>query len=224
MINWKKIPLEGKDGLIEVLKQIPDPRERRGIRHPAVVILSIAVCATLSGARTFKDISAWGKQLKKRQLQRMGGWRDTPPSLSTIQLVLSMFDPEIFDTIVYNWLIRNNIIKKTAIALDGKTLKGSRDGASAPIHLLSAVLHQEGIVIGQKNVGEKTNEIPVARDLLKPMTIEGSVVTADAMHTQRETAKQIFEKNKADYVLTVKDNQPTLKFEIEHVGNDAFSP
>jgi len=90
--------------------------------------------------------------------------------------------------------------------------------------LLSAILHQEGIVLAQRAVGEKTNEIPALPHLLAPLSIEGAVVTADALHAQKETARYVVEVKKADYLFTVKDNQPTLKQDIEDLHLEAFPP
>jgi len=223
-VNWTRLPLREKDGLIDLLRAIKDPRKRRGKRHPIGLILAICVCATLSGAKSFEDIADWAKKLSRRQLKRLGSWRGKPPSLSTIRRVLLMIDAESFDLKIYDWLIQQNLISGKVLALDGKTLRGSRDGEQKGVHLLSAVIHKEGIVVAQKNVGEKTNEIPVARDMLKQLNIEGCVVTADAMHTQTETAKQIVIEQNADYVFTVKDNQPTLRKAIESLNYEAFSP
>jgi predicted transposase YbfD/YdcC len=90
--------------------------------------------------------------------------------------------------------------------------------------LLSAILHQEGIVVAQRAVGEKSNEIPELPHLLAPLSIEGAVVTADAMHAQKETARYGVEAKKADYLFTVKDNQPTLKQDIADLHLQAFPP
>jgi len=223
-VNWTKIPMTEKNGLIDLLLTITDPRMRRGKRHPVHFILALSVCATLSGAKSFEDITAWANKLTKRQLLRLGAWRPVAPSLSTIRRVLLMIDAETFDQKIYKWLRQHNLVAGKVIAIDGKTLKGSRQGDQIAIHLLSAVLHNEGIVIGQKNVGEKTNEIPVIRELLKPIDIKGCVVTADAMHTQEETARQIVIQQKADYLFNVKDNQPTLRRELEDLNFEDFSP
>lgn len=108
--------------------------------------------------------------------------------------------------------------------MDGKTLRGAHDRGRAAPHLLSAILHQEGSVVAQRAVGEKTNEIPELPHLLEPLPLEGAVVTADAIHTQGKTARYVVETKKADYLLTVKDNQPTLKQDIADLNLKAFPP
>jgi hypothetical protein len=110
------------------------------------------------------------------------------------------------------------------VSVDGKTLRGAHDAGQSAPHLLSAILHQEGIVLAQRAVGEKTNEIPELPHLLAPLSIEGAVVTADALHAQKETARYVVEVKKADYLFTVKDNQPTLKQDIADLHLEAFPP
>jgi predicted transposase YbfD/YdcC len=92
------------------------------------------------------------------------------------------------------------------------------------VHLLSALLHEEKVVVAQRAVGEKTNEIPEVKRLLEPLNIQGAIVTLDALHTQTETARYLVEEKKADYVLVAKDNQETLKSDIAALTDDDFSP
>lgn len=96
------------------------------------------------------------------------------------------------------------------MAVDGKTLRGSGQGATRPQHLLAVVTHDTQSTLAQTAVGEKTNEIPTLRELLAPLDLQARVVTADALHTQAETARYLIEEKGADYVLTVKDNQRTM--------------
>jgi hypothetical protein len=222
--DWKKLNLKERTGLFEVLAAVPDPRKDRGKRHPLRLILSISVCAALSGAKGFTGIAQWAKTLTKKQLKKLGSWRKEVPSLTCIREVLLKIEADRFDKIIYNWLIENNLVGMKALAVDGKTLRGSHDGEKKAIHLLSAILHEEKIIIAQKEVGDKTNEIPELRKLLKPIDIEGSVVTADAMHTQAETARFIVKDKKADYLFTVKDNQEKLRNSLESLNYEAFSP
>jgi hypothetical protein len=91
------------------------------------------------------------------------------------------------------------------------------------VHLLSAFFHLEGVVLSQLLVGEKSNEIPAFRELLGPLDIAGLTVTADAMHTQREHARFAVEDKRADFVMTVKDNQPELREALAGPDNGAFS-
>ena len=111
-----------------------------------------------------------------------------------------------------------------AIAIDGKTVKGAKRDNGTQVHLLSAVLQDQGVTIAQREVGEKTNEIPELKPLLKPLDIAGRVVTADPLHTQRKTARYIVMQKKADYIFIVKDNQPNLRQALIDLDDEDFSP
>lgn len=224
MLDVNRLPIEGQDGLIDLLRTVVDPRKRRGVRHSLISILAIAICASLSGARSFEAIAQWASELSRDALRRLGGKRNTPPSEKCFRLTLQRLDAAELDRTIGSWLIRHNLLADKAIAIDGKTLRGAHDGERAAPHLLSAVLQREGIIVAQQEVGEKTNEIPCIQPLLKGLDIEGAVVTADAMHTQQETARFLVEEKKADYVFTVKDNQPTLRQDIADLELEALPP
>lgn len=202
------------EGLIEEIKKITDPRKARGIRHPLHTILGIAVCAVIFGARSYRAIADWASGLTEQDLRRFGGTRGEAPSEPTIRRVIQRIDVEEFDRKIGMWLQRLQSLTGKAIAMDGKTLRGSGDGEESPKHLLSAVVHKEGIVIAQRDVSEKTNEITRVKPLFKGLDIEGSVVTGDALLTQREIARHIVEEKRADYLFTVKGNQQELLEDI----------
>jgi Druantia protein DruA/DDE_Tnp_1-associated/Transposase DDE domain len=212
----QNIPVEG---LKEKISQIIDPRKRRGIRHPLVNILSLSVAAVLCGARSYIAIAEWASSLPKETLARFGCKRKAP-SEPTIRRVLQKIDVESFDDAIGSCLM-GLLPSRTGIAIDGKTLRGSGD---EKVHLLSAIIHKEGIVIGQTNVDGKTNEITRVDALFSGMDIEGAVVTGDALLTQKEIARHIVEDKKAHYCLTVKDNQETLRNDIEALRLEAFPP
>lgn len=110
------------------------------------------------------------------------------------------------------------------ISVDGKTLRGARQEDGRQTHLLSAFLQNQGAVIALRQVDSKTNEITTVRPLLDPLQIEGKVVSLDALHTQHDTATYLVKEKHADYLFTVKDNQPTLKADIEALNLTAFPP
>ena len=224
MIDVNRLPLEGEGGLIEMLRTLVDPRKPRGVRHPLVTVVAISVCAALSGARSFKAIAEWGKDLTRDTLRRLGSQRWHPPSEPTIRRVLQKLDADRLDVEIGRWLLPQGRVAGQGVSVDGKTLRGAHGAGETAPHLLSAILHQEGIVVAQRAVGEKTNEIPELPHLLAPLSIEGAVVTADAMHAQKETARYVVEAKKADYLFTVKDNQPTLKQDIADLHLEAFPP
>jgi Domain of unknown function (DUF4338)/DDE_Tnp_1-associated/Transposase DDE domain len=207
------------EGLKERIGQIVDPRKRRGIRHPLVNILSLSVAAVLCGARSYIAIAEWASSLSHETLIRFGCKRNAP-SEPTVRRVLQKIDVEAFDAAIGSWLI-DVLPPPAGISIDGKTLRGSGD---KKVHLLSAIVHKEGIVISQTRVDVKTNEITRVDALFSGMNIEGAVVTGDALLTQREIARHIVEDKKAHYCFTVKDNQQTLRGDIEALRLEAFPP
>jgi hypothetical protein len=224
MIDVNRLPLEGEDGLMDLLKTLVDPRKPRGVRHPVVTIVAIAVCAALSGARSFCAIAEWAQGLSRDALRQLGSKRRTPPSEPTIRRVLQRMDADRLDVEMGQWLAQHHPLGGRAVAVDGKTLRGGHDTDQPAPHLLSAILHQEAVVIGQIAVDEKTNEIPKLPELLDPLPLQGAVVTADALHTQQNTARYLVETKKADYLFIVKDNQSTLRQDIADLDWKAFPP
>ncbi len=218
MFDPECFPLAGEGGLLDVIGTIHDFRDPRGTRHPLKTILAIAVLAALRGYTSFESIAQFGKRLPCELRRRLGATRDKAPSEPTLRRVFKGQSADIVETTLNVWQASLNPQPPTAVAVDGKTIRGSRDGQQAPVHLLSAFLPKEGIVVGQIRVPDKTNESPCIKDLLKDIPIEGAMITADAMHTQRETARFLVEDKKADYLFIVKDNQPTLREDIEFLG------
>lgn len=155
MIDVHKLPIEGRGGLMDVLKTIIDMRSRLGLRYSLLCILAISACAMLSGARGYKAIHQWALKLTPSQLKKLGCRRGRPPGETTFRRVLQGLDADLFDRTINAWL--SPILKGKAIAIDGKTLRGSHDGDKKARHLLSALLHEEKTVVAQKEVGEKTN-------------------------------------------------------------------
>jgi hypothetical protein len=224
MIDINQLPLQGHGGLMDLLKTVVDPRKPRGVRHPVVTVVAIAICAALSGARSFTAIAEWAETLSREALRKLGSKRPNPPSEPTIRRVLQSLNADLWDSQIGNWIVQHCPLAGRAVAADGKTLRGAHDAGQRPVHLLSAILHQEALVIGQMAVEEKTNEIPKLLELLAPLTLQGAVVTADALHTQHDTARYIVEKKQADYLFIVKDNQPTLRNDIATLNLSAFPP
>ena len=219
MINF---PIEAL--LSKVGEFITDPRSNHGKRHPLETVLSIAVCAVLCGCRGYRGIGAWSESLSSEELIRFGSSWKTPPSEPTIRRVIQRVDADEFDNQIGQWLLEQKLpagsdnLNGSGIAIDGKTLRGSHDGANKKaIHLLGAVIHKEGVVIAQDEVDEKTNEIKHVKPLFKRLDIKGCVVTADALHTQKEIANYLVEEKKADFLFTAKGNQPTLLEDIKFI-------
>lgn len=226
-----KLSAPKAEELLQVLLRLPESRMRRGIRHDQTAVLALAICAVLGGARSYVAIAEWAQRCDQNQLRRLGCRRDPrtqrrqAPSEPTIRRILQRIDAEAVDRALTDWVWSLAPSQPGVIAMDGKTLRGARNRKGQQVHLLSAVLQGEGIVIAQRKVSDKSNEIPEASVLLAPLPLAGSVVTADALHTQKNLARWLVEDKQADYCLTVKDNQPTLRQEIaELLEPEAFPP
>ncbi len=216
------------EDLLLRLRRLPDFRKPRGIRHPYFTVLTIAIAALLGGEKTYASLAEWADRLTQNQLKRLRARFDKkkkcfiPPSEPTIRRVLQSADVESVEQCLGGWLL--NIADDQAIAIDGKTLKGAKRDNGTQVHLLSAFLHNQAVTVNQLEVGEKTNEIPMIKPLLNNLDIKGTVVTADALHTQAKTARYIVEDKHADYLFIVKDNQKNLRENISALRENDFSP
>jgi predicted transposase YbfD/YdcC len=212
------------ESLLCYIQSFTDPRRKAGKRHPLETVLLIAVCAVLCGCKSYRAIGDWSRSLSREELLRFGSTRDTAPSEPTIRRVIQRIDADKFDRYIGQWLLKQKLflfgsgLNGCGIAIDGKTLRGSYNGPKKAVHLLSAVIHKEGVIFAQEEVGAKTNEIKHVRPLFENVNIEGAVVTADAMHTQTDLAVYLVEEKKADYLFTAKGNQPTLLKDIESLN------
>ena len=199
--------------LKEVLKGVTDPRDRRGVRHPLVSVLCLAVTGILAGCRSLTAIWEHAADLEPADLGALGLEAGRAlPSKSTIRRVLQDLDPAGLDARLTSWFFTRTgaIAGRRVIAVDGKTMRGARTGSNPAPHLLAALDQAAGTALTQRRVADKSNEIPALPELLAPLDLDGAVVTADAMHTQTGTAQWIISRG-AHYVLTVKNNQPGLK-------------
>lgn len=210
---------EEAPGLLEVLAQVQDPRKMRGRRFGLVFILAVAVVCVLAGAKSFREIGDQAADLPQDLLARLGGKprpllrRIAVPSEKRIRTLLQALDAAALDVTVGGWLRALAAAGRldgllTAIAVDGKWLRGVADGQ---VKLFAAMLHEEGAMIAQHRIPDDTNETTQVRELLDPVDLTGAVVTADAAHAQHSTADYIGGERDADYLLLVKGNQPGLQ-------------
>jgi predicted transposase YbfD/YdcC len=218
---------ERSAGLWACLAALPDPRDRRGLRHALAGLLAVAVCAVLAGARSFAAIGEWAADAPPDVLAALGVRVDPwtgivrAPHEATVRRALTTIDGDALDTAIGTWLAGartppNLTAEPTgattpwqAVAVDGKTLRGSGP-PGAQVHLLAAVDHDSGAVLGQVAVDGKTNEITAFQPLLADIDLTRTVVTADAMHTQRAHASFLATDKNAAYIFIVKRNQPHL--------------
>jgi predicted transposase YbfD/YdcC len=213
--------------LLDSLAHLADPRQRRGRRHRLVGVLGVAVAAVLAGARSLAAIGEWAADAPGPVLAALGTRRDpltgafTPPAEATVRRVLARIDPDALDGVIGRWLASQPPPPPAsrpppprrphrAVAVDGKTLRGSGHHGRSQVPLLAAMDHTTGVVLAQTEVGHTTNEIARFRPLLERLDLTDTVVTADALHTQREHADWLVTHKHAAWLLVVKHNQPAL--------------
>jgi len=201
------------------LTVLTDHRHRRGVRYELAVILMAVIVAKLAGQDKPEGIAEWVKLRTDFFVDVFQVKRATMPHAMTYRRVLddAALAAEL-DTLTREYFLsRPGAGHSVQIALDGKTLRGvwATDQARA-LHLLAAYLPDEGVVLMQVEVGGHTNEIPLAPQVLKVLDLQGKIVTGDALLTQRALSMLIVEAG-GDYVWTVKDNQPQLRQDIEHL-------
>ena len=208
--------------LREVLAEIPDVRKARGKRHPLGAILSLVCVAVLCGYRSYSAVAHWARIYPEELVRALGFTHPTPPCPATLCSVLHRLDRAQLEATLTAWAeeVLTSLPavpgEDEAVALDGKTLRGSRRQGALSVHLLSALSHRLGLTLGQQAVDDKTNEISVAVPLLRALVLEGRIFTMDALLTQRAIAETIVQEG-GDYVMVVKDNQPQLLADIRAV-------
>lgn len=228
-LEMKRMTLSDVDAeaLFARLRAIEDRRARRGRRHHQGALLAGIVCAVVSGAQGSTAISEWLKRLTPAMLRRLrcrrgAEGRYEPPSEPTIRRLLKAVDIEQLERQLGDWL-QTHAAPNEPVALDGKTLRGSRDQGHAR-QLVAAFGHHSNVVLNQVEVLDKGSEIHALKPLLDPLPLAGRVVTADALHTQVEAARYLVEDKQAHYLFTVKDNQPSLKADIARLHMEAAPP
>ena len=203
------------DSPLQYFARLTDPRIERNREHLLEEILLIAIAAVLSGAESWNDIADYGES-KREWLKTFLTLPGGIPSHDTFNRLFAALDPEEFEQGFASWVA--SIAKLTAgevVAIDGKTLCGTRQtGKKQLVHMVSAWAGANSLVLGQRKVDEKSNEITAIPKLLAALELSGTVVTIDAMGCQREIAAKIIEK-KADYILAVKENQQLLLDDVK---------
>ena len=205
------VPAARSQYLLDLLAQVPDPRKRRGRRHALAGLLATGIAAVIAGSRSFAAIGQWAADAGPEVLAGLGAVRG-PAEESTFRRAFALVSPGALDRVLGAWLWTRAVRAggRLVIAIDGKTIRGAKNKEGKAPHLVAALAHGIGAVLGQVAVTEKSNEIPAVRDLLKAFAdLAGAVFTLDAMHTQADTAQVILGRH-ADYVMTVKGNMPTL--------------
>lgn len=200
--------------LYDELATTPDPRGLQGLIHPLPAVLGLVTLALLMGRKSLKSIARFGRQHKAPLAHALGFRRGTTPSASTLSRTLRRLDAQQLEAILSRWVrARIDLDAVEPISLDGKTLRGSRDGEVPGQHLVAAYAPAVEAVLAQIRVDSKTNEHKAALELLGILPLKGKVVVGDAMFCQRDLAQQVIDAG-GDYLLVVKDNQPGLEIDI----------
>ena len=202
--------------LLEVFEQFKDRRRGHGLRHRQPFVLACAALAMLMGAGGYEAFEAECSKLTQRQLRALGCRKDPktgryrPPSDTTFFRVINALDAAEFDLRLGQWMMAQEISILQSLAVDGKCLRGSARTDGKPLQLLSAVSHRLRLTVAQEPIEEKSNEIPALQPLLRKLpkgALEGSLITADALHCQQRSAQFVTQELGADYLFGLKGNQ-----------------
>jgi predicted transposase YbfD/YdcC len=197
-------------------RKLRDPRRKHGRLHRLLDLVVIAIAAVTGGADTWRELAAFGRR-HESWFKRFLSLEHGIASHDTFERVFARLDPAVFQCCLRDWLVALcEVLQCKQIAIDGKTLRGSRPGKDnlGPLHLVSAWATQNHLVLGQVAVEGKSNEITAIPKLLELLEVHGAVVTIDAMGCQKEIAAKIRQRG-SHYVLTVKENQPHLLEDIQ---------
>lgn len=218
-------PAPDAQSFVDYFSAVPDPRSDQ-TQHPLLSILVLCLCAIISGANGPTAIEDFGHS-RREFLERLVQFPNGIPSHDTIGRVLGMLNPKALEPAFAAWMHSVIALAGEVIAIDGKTLRRARNmkDGQAFVHMVSAWATANRVVLGQVRTDEKSNEITAIPKLLELIDIKGCIVTIDAMGCQKDIAAKIVEGG-GDYILSVKDNQPTLlaavidHFEQQFDGDD----
>ena len=216
----------GGDRMREVCEKhfgtIEDTRCPCDIDYKLTDVLIVVMCAVLCGLDELGAIATYGEE--KKGFLREHFRISRTPSKSTLSRILNMVNGDILAKSVVNIMFEQIGVSGEVIAFDGKTICSTvkKNSIQEKLHILTAYLTENSVTLGQIAVDEKTNEIPVLRELLAMIDIKGKIITADAMHCQKDTVKEIVERG-GDYVIGLKGNQETLYKEMSDYIEDCIS-
>lgn len=208
--------------LITHFGNLPDPRINRTKDHDLIDILVIAICTLLCGGETFNDMEDFGR-VKRDWFQTFLGLRHGIPSQDTFNRVFAALDPEAFLDCFGRWTQSlRQAIPQEIVAVDGKALRRALHRDQSLPYVVSAWAENNGLVLGQLKVADKSNEITAVPQLLRVLELSGCIVTLDAMGCQKQIAREIIEAD-ADYVLALKGNQETVHEEVKTFLEDTVA-
>lgn len=209
--------------LIEHFRNVETTKEHNGYSYSVGRALVIVILGSICGLRNVSQIHQWASHQKIKIFLEEYFDITYIPCYFWLLSLLKMIKPESLNQCFIRWVqtLMPQSLKNLTISFDGKTIRSTEkmDSYDKPLHIISAHIAELGLTIGQKTVNEKSNEIIAVRDLIELLDISGCVIVADALNCQKKTAKAIINGG-GDYLLTVKDNQETLKKDIEDYVQD----
>lgn len=211
--------------LVERLQTIPDPRRQsENLKHPLVDLIILGLCGVVAGCEDFVEIAAWGK-VNAAFLRTFLALPHGIASHDTFTRVFALLPPATVQAVLLPWLLERRGVPGDYVHLDGKTLRGTRcqQRKLKALHVVSAWAGQSGITLGQVAVAAKSNEITALPQLLKLLDLHEKIVTTDAMGCQKAIAQTIVTGG-GDYIVAVKDNQPTLHADLQAAFAQAPAP
>jgi hypothetical protein len=207
--------MPGPLSLLEELARVPDPRSRRGTRHPLPAILGLTVLAMLCGCKSYTAIAQFGRDKGFALAFALGFRRGKTPTKSRLSTLFRRLDVAAFEAALSRWVASRlpDAPDGLHVCIDGKTARGSKDGDVPGHHLVAAYAPSAQAVLAQLRVDAKTNEHKAALELLGIVPVRGCIFTGDAAFCQRDFCEKVIDGG-GDYVLFVKDNQPGLATDV----------
>lgn len=206
--------------LVEVFVEIPDFRMNQGKRYALSAILALACAAVLCGYRSYSAMAEWGRNYGQALVMALGFKNGQTPCAATLHAIFRDLDATAFEARLGQWAesvlqaCPANPGDPEGVAVDGKTQRGSAKQGAQGTHLLAAVSQRLGLTLAQHAAADKSNELGHIQEVLTALILKGKVITADALHTQRQVATTLV-ANGSDYLMIVKENQPQLHTDIE---------
>lgn len=208
--------------LITILAEVPDLRVTATVDHDLPDILTIALCTILCGGDSFYDMEEFG-EVRLDWLRTFLPLRHGAPKHDTYNRVFQALDPKQFSDCLARWTQSvRTVLGGEVVALDGKAVRRALKRGEDPRVIVSAWATQSGLLLGQRKVKDKSNEITVVPELLRALELAGCIVTADALHCQQTIAREIVAAD-ADYVLALKGNQGTAFAEVKAFLDEAIA-
>jgi len=212
---------EHRPAFLDSFDDLPDPRLASRCAYPLQEMLLVALCAIASDADDWVHVAEWG-ELKLDWLRRFLPFEGGIASHDTFSRLFAMLDAERFGACFVAWMSQLcPTLAGQSIAIDGKSVRGSHDGGTGMVHLVSAWHNGMGVTLGQVRTAAKSNEITAIPELLDALDIAGATITMDAMGCQREIVQQIVERQ-GHYIIGLKNNQPTLAQAVEALFEPAL--